>query len=122
MGVNATTSLSASLSEKKNNKRSGPSASAGGNGAYFYQEYTKGDVCDQVDVTDSAIKAGEFGEGGIERAITVRYSCNSELMVSVKEDSTCHYVIDVTVPTLCHHPLFKAPVSKTQVVKCLPIA
>ena len=117
--VNATTSTS-TLST--NHKAQGtPSPSAGGNGAYYVQEYTKGDVCDQVDVTDSAIKAGEFGEGGIERAITVRYSCNSEISVTVKEDSTCHYVIDVTVPTLCHHPLFKAPVSKRQVVKCLPV-
>ena len=118
--VNATTSTSTSTSSPSIN--SSPSASAGGNGAYYYQEYTNGDVCDQVDVTDSAMKAGEFGEGGIERAITVRYSCNSELTVFVKEDSTCHYVVDVTVPTLCHHPLFKAPVSKRQVVKCLPIA
>ncbi len=117
--VNATTSTS-TLST--NHKPQGtPSPSAGGNGAYYVQEYTKGDVCDQEDVTDSAIKAGAFGEGGIERAITVRYSCNSEISVTVKEDSTCHYVIDVTVPTLCHHPLFKAPVSKRQVVKCLPV-
>eukprot|EP00531_Pseudo-nitzschia_arenysensis_P014592 CAMPEP_0116124598 /NCGR_PEP_ID=MMETSP0329-20121206/5363_1 /TAXON_ID=697910 /ORGANISM="Pseudo-nitzschia arenysensis, Strain B593" /LENGTH=629 /DNA_ID=CAMNT_0003618583 /DNA_START=65 /DNA_END=1954 /DNA_ORIENTATION=+ len=112
-----------SENNKKNRKsQSGPSASAGGNGSYYYQEYTKGDLCDDVDVTDSAIKAGEFGEGGIERAVTVRYSCNTELTVSVKEDSTCHYIVDVTVPTLCHHPLFKAPVSKKQVVKCLPIS
>jgi len=99
-----------------------PFTNAGGNGAYYFQEYTKGDICDDVDVTDSAIKAGEFGEGGIERAITVRYACNDQMRISVKEDSTCHYVIDITVPALCHHPLFKAPVSKRQVVKCLPIS
>lgn len=117
--VNSTSSISSLSTNRK--AQGTPSSSAGGNGAYYVQEYTKGDVCDQVDVTDSAIKAGEFGEGGIERAITVRYSCNSEISVTVKEDSTCHYVIDVTIPTLCHHPLFKAPVSKTQVVKCLPV-
>ncbi len=128
--VNATSSEGSkpsNASSRENNKKnrksqSGPSATAGGNGAYYYQEYTKGDVCDDVDVTDSAIKAGEFGEGGIERAVTVRYSCNTELSVSVKEDSTCHYIVDVSVPTLCHHPLFKAPVSKMQVVKCLPLS
>mmetsp|Transcript_19550 Transcript_19550/g.40199 ORF Transcript_19550/g.40199 Transcript_19550/m.40199 type:complete len:609 (+) Transcript_19550:101-1927(+) len=126
--VNATTvegskkAFGESRNKNRRKSQSGPSASAGGNGAYYYQEYTKGDLCDDVDVTDSAIKAGEFGEGGIERAITVRYSCNTDLTVSVKEDSTCHYIVDVTVPTLCHHPLFKAPLSKRQVVKCLPIS
>jgi Glucosidase II beta subunit-like protein len=93
----------------------------GGNGAYFFQEYTKGDVCDHEDVTDSAIKAGAFGEGGIERATTVRYSCGTALDLNVKEDSTCHYIVDISVPTLCDHPLFKAPISKKQVVKCLPL-
>lgn len=129
--VNATTPTSGSKfrsplkGSNDNNKKSpksqnGPSTNAGGNGAYYFQEYTKGDVCDHEDVTDSAIKAGEFGEGGIERAITVRYSCSNDFIISVKEDSTCHYIIDVTVPTLCHHPLFRAPVSKRQVLKCLP--
>jgi hypothetical protein len=93
----------------------------GGNGAYFFQEYTKGDVCDHEDVTDSAIKAGSFGEGGIERASTIQYSCGVVLDMNVKEDSTCHYIVDISVPTLCDHPLFKAPTSKKQVVKCLPL-
>jgi hypothetical protein len=93
----------------------------GGNGAYYTQEYTKGDLCDHEDVTDSAVKAGEFGEGGIERATSVRYSCGTYLEMTVKEDSTCHYIVEITVPTLCHHPLFRAPVSKKQVVKCIPM-
>ncbi|KAG7363315.1 glucosidase II [Nitzschia inconspicua] len=93
----------------------------GGNGAYFFQEYTKGDVCDHEDVTDSAVKAGSFGEGGIERSTTVRYSCGTLLHMTVKEDSTCHYIVDISIPTLCDHPLFKAPVTKKQVVKCLPL-
>jgi hypothetical protein len=93
----------------------------GGNGAYYHQEYTRGDLCDHEDVTDSAIKAGAFGEGGIERATTVRYSCGKYLEMTVREDSTCHYIVDISVPSLCHHPLFKAPVSKKQVVKCLPL-
>lgn len=97
------------------------SSSGSGNGAYYAQEYTAGEVCDHEDVTDSAIKAGEFGEGHIERATTVRYSCGSQLGMTVKEDSTCHYIVDVTIPALCGHPFFKAPVSKRQVVKCLPV-
>jgi len=99
----------------------GASSGSRGNGAYYAQEYTSGEVCDHEDVTDSAIKAGEFGEGHIERATTVRYSCGSQLGMTVKEDSTCHYVVDVTMPVLCGHPFFKAPVSKRQVVKCLPV-
>jgi len=122
--VNATTiSGSGNLGLKPLNKKKSLmiTTRANGNGSYYYQEYTKGDVCDHEDVTDSAIKAGEFGEGGIERATTVRYSCNSKLDISVKEDSTCHYIVEISVPTLCYHPLFKAPVEKKQVVKCLPL-
>lgn len=92
-----------------------------GNGAYFVQEYTGGDVCDHTDVTDSAVKSGKVGEGHLERATTVRFFCGQELqLVSINEDSTCHYVVDVVIPDLCHHPLFKAPVPKKTVVKCLP--
>jgi hypothetical protein len=92
----------------------------GGNGAYFYQEYPNGDVCDHEDVTDSAIKAGEVGEGRVERSTTVRYGCGGSIGLIVKEDTSCHYVADVTIPALCQHPFFRAPVSKKQVVKCIP--
>eukprot|EP00980_Cylindrotheca_fusiformis_P014951 scaffold4095_cov117-Cylindrotheca_fusiformis.AAC.8 len=109
-----------------NQTKTGSSAKTGksrlGNGAYYAQEYIFGDVCDHEDVTDSAIKAGEFGEGGIERATTVKYACGKQLEMNVKEDSTCHYIVDVTIPALCGHPFFKAPVSKRQVVKCLPVS
>ena len=97
-------------------------STTGGNGAYFYQEYINGDICDNEDVTDSAIKAGEFGEGGIQRATTVHYSCGSQFGMNVKEDSTCHYIVDVTIPALCGHPLFKGPLSRRQIVKCLPVS
>lgn len=91
-------------------------------GAYFEQEYTGGDLCDHSDVTDAAIVAGNVGEGGIERATTVRYFCGDEFVITrVNEDSTCHYLIDITIPDLCEHPFFKAPVVKKQVVKCLPV-
>jgi len=91
-------------------------------GAYFVQEYTHGDVCDHSDVTDAAIKAGNVGEGGIERATTVRYFCGEKFeMRRVDEDSTCHYVVDISVPDLCEHKLFKVPVVKKQVIKCLPV-
>lgn len=114
-----TTKASSSVSNKgKSGKNSG---SPSGNGAYYVQEYISGDVCDHEDVTESAVKAGEFAKGGIERATTVRYSCGTQLEMKTKEDSTCHYVVDIVIPALCGHPFFKAPVSKQQVVKCLPI-
>jgi len=91
----------------------------GGNGAFFAQEYTGGDICDHQDVTDSAIKAGEVGEGRIERSTTVKYGCGNHIEMSVKEDTTCHYVINVNIPALCHHPLFRPPTSRKQFVKCL---
>jgi hypothetical protein len=93
----------------------------GGNGAYYYQEYTAGDTCEGPDVTEAAIKAGQVREGAVERASTVRYTCGPVMEMNVKEDSTCHYIVDVSIPALCGHPLFKAPVSKQQVVKCLPV-
>jgi hypothetical protein len=91
-----------------------------GNGAYFVQEYTRGDLCDHEDVTDSAIKAGKIAKGAIYRAATIKYSCGTKMTMTVKEDSTCHYIVDVVIPALCEHPLFQAPVFKKQVIKCLP--
>jgi hypothetical protein len=93
----------------------------GGNGAYYQQEYTLGDACLDPEATDAAIKAGQVREVAAERATTVRYSCGPVLALNVKEDSTCHYIAEVSIPALCGHPLFKAPVSKQQVVKCLPV-
>ncbi len=91
----------------------------GGSGAFFPREYTAGDICDNEDVTDSAIKAGEIGAGRIERSTTVKYGCGSQIEMTVKEDTTCHYVAYVSIPSLCHHPLFRAPTSKKQFLKCL---
>lgn len=115
--VNTTMSQTGTTIKAKG--RSGAPLAHGGNGAYFYQEYINGDVCDNEDVTDSAIRGGEVGEGLVERSTTVRYGCGSLLAMTVKEDSTCHYVADVTVPALCQHPHFRAPVSKRQVIKCI---
>jgi hypothetical protein len=95
---------------------------AGGNGAVYVQEWIHGDTCDHETVAESVIKGGNLVQGSVERSTTVRYSCGRATeLLEINEDSTCHYVIDVSVPELCHHPLFKAPVIKTQVVKCLPV-
>jgi hypothetical protein len=91
-----------------------------GEGAYVEIEYTDGDICDHPDVTDSAIVAGGASAGDVARSSSVRYSCSDTYSLTIKEDSTCHYIVDVRVPTLCNHPLFKVPVAKKQQVKCLP--
>jgi hypothetical protein len=91
-----------------------------GDGTYFEVEYTEGDVCDHSDVTASAIVAGAASAGGVARSSSIRYYCGEKYELSVKEDSTCHYIVDVKVPALCKHPLFKLPVAKKQLIKCLP--
>ena len=98
------------------------SSHAGGNGVIYKQEYKFGEVCDHEDVAMSVIKGGNILHGGVERSSTNRSMCGKRReLVDVKEDSTCHYILDVTVPELCHHELFRAEVTKTQVVKCLPV-
>ena len=93
-----------------------------GSGAYYEIEYTGGEVCDDADVTDSAIVAGSAvgANGDVERSSTVRFFCGELYDVAVHEDSTCHYIVQVKVPALCQHRLFRAPSAKKQVIKCLP--
>jgi Glucosidase II beta subunit-like protein len=97
----------------------------GGSGTYFEMEYTSGDVCDHSDVTDAAIIAGGTAGGAaggvIARASTVRFFCGKTYQLAVSEDSTCHYIVEVTIPALCNHTVFKEPIMKKQVVKCLPV-
>jgi len=93
-----------------------------GNGAHYEIEYSGGDVCDHSDVTESAIVAGGTGAvGGLERGSTVRFYCGKDFGITVSEDHTCHYIVTVLVPALCGHPLFRAPISKKQIMKCLPV-
>jgi len=89
---------------------------------YYVQEYLHGDICEGSDVVDSAIKGGKIGDGKIERSTTVRFFCgNQKAIMKVNEDSTCHYVMDISVPELCIHKYFEIPRIQTQVVKCLPV-
>ncbi len=111
--VNATTARSGGTS--------GGNAWGEGSGAYYEIEYTGGDVCDHADVTDSAIVAGSAvgASGGVKRSSSVRFYCGEMYDVAVHEDSTCHYIVQVKVPALCQHRLFRAPSAKKQVIKCL---
>jgi len=97
-----------------------PDGGKGTVAAYFSQEYLNGDICDNdADVTDAAIKAGTARREHTKRASSVRFACGPSFMIYVNEDHTCHYIVDVTVPALCHHPAFKIPVAKKRIVKCL---
>lgn len=110
------------MSPQRQQQQSSSSSHAGGNGAMYKQEYKFGEVCDHEDVAMSVIKGGNVLHGSVERSSTVRFMCGKRReLVDVKEDSTCHYLLDVTVPELCNHELFRAEVTKTQVVKCLPV-
>jgi hypothetical protein len=86
----------------------------GGNGAYFEQEYTDGEICVLKETSDHEFEA-------IERSSSVRFSCNHVFSVEVREDSTCHYIVEVTAPPLCDHPLFKPPIRRKRVEKGLPV-
>eukprot|EP00594_Rhizosolenia_setigera_P019830 CAMPEP_0178977420 /NCGR_PEP_ID=MMETSP0789-20121207/24482_1 /TAXON_ID=3005 /ORGANISM="Rhizosolenia setigera, Strain CCMP 1694" /LENGTH=294 /DNA_ID=CAMNT_0020666823 /DNA_START=244 /DNA_END=1128 /DNA_ORIENTATION=- len=92
------------------------------NGAFFVQEYAHGHICEDTDVTEAAIKGGNVVDGAIERSTTMRFYCGETLKISsMNEDTTCHYIFDISVPELCFHPLFQAESVKKQVVKCLPV-
>ncbi len=93
-----------------------------GNGAIYVQEYAHGEVCNHKDVADAVVKGKNVERGGVERSSTVRFSCGNRLeLVKVEEDRTCHYVLDVTVPELRGHRLFRAKATRMQVVKRLPV-
>jgi hypothetical protein len=120
--VNATSTTSSTSTTSTTTNTAVGTSWGEGNGAYYQVEYTGGDTCDTSDVTDSAIVAGTAGKTTmLRRAASVRYHCGSAFDVQVGEDSTCHYIVDVKVPGLCRHPLFRAPISKRQIMKCLPV-
>ncbi|EED91035.1 predicted protein, partial [Thalassiosira pseudonana CCMP1335] len=59
-------------------------------GPIIKQTFDHGDMCDEV---------------GSPRQISVELSCAKQWeLMDIKEDSTCHYLIDVGVPELCQHP------------------
>ena len=89
--------------------------------SYYYEEYIGGDLCDLDEIAAENGGVGGGAGGKIARAATVKYKCGKTLQMKVKEDSTCHYVVDVDVPELCHHPIFQQPVLKTPFLRCLPV-
>jgi len=89
----------------------------GGNGSYLEVEYPKGELC----LLEDAKASDTSRETNMERSVSVRYSCALDFSVSVQEDSTCHYVAEITLPPLCRHPLFRPLVQKQRSIKCLPI-
>ncbi|KAJ1459226.1 hypothetical protein M885DRAFT_613746 [Pelagophyceae sp. CCMP2097] len=72
-------------------------------GARVDAEYGGGTACDVSD-------------GDARRGTTVRFICGeSDALVSVVEDRTCHYVFTVTCAALCKHPAFVSKVKKRAV-------
>jgi len=118
-----------SNNKENKNKQQGSSTfyksnANGGITPAFIQEYPNGDICTHPDVIDAAVKGGTLTtEGsGVQRSTTARFTCGPKFeLVNVEEDSTCHYLFDITVPDLCNHPLFRPAVLESRVLKCLPV-
>jgi len=82
---------------------------------YYTLDLGEGDVCDGDDIK---------GKKGIQRSAVVRFGCGDTFeLLSVQEDSTCHYILDVVVQDLCDHKLFTEEIVEEdeQIVKCLPV-
>lgn len=87
--------------------------------SHYSQEYGGGDFCD-VKNTRVFLQNGYFQEKRLRRSTTVRFFCgNSKDITRVNEDSSCHYIIDITVPELCSHKYFRVPELSTQIIKCV---
>jgi len=87
---------------------------------YYEMEYKRGDTCAHTDEDESTL-TNSFPEG-IDRATAVRFSCGEKYeLLNINEDSTCHYIMEITVPDLCNHPSFHVEVKEepVYVVKCL---
>ena len=83
----------------------------------YVEDYTLGTLCGGDNVDNISPHAG------IERSSQIRYYCGKKLgLIDVQEDRTCHYIVYVSIPALCHHPLFQMEkqTSVGQVTKCLP--
>ncbi|KAL0033988.1 hypothetical protein WJX79_001529 [Trebouxia sp. C0005] len=86
------------------------SVSEANSGKYVKQLYTHGDACDLT---------------GQTRQTEVRYSCGEggqEAILSIKEPSTCHYVLTVAVPGLCQMPSFRQEAEPVTQIVCKAIA
>merc|ERR1719401_1251842 len=88
---------------------------------YYELEYPNGEQC--LHKEDAGSTTGDFPEG-LERSTTIRFSCGKRYeILSVNEDSTCHYKMEVSVPDLCLHPKFHVEKTKQKHydIKCLPV-
>lgn len=78
-------------------------------GQYVKQTYLHGDACDLT---------------GSTRQTEVRYTCGEggqEAIVSMKEPSTCHYMLTVAVPGLCQLPTFHQEAEPITHITCKPV-
>lgn len=77
---------------------------------YYSQRYFDGTECDLT---------------GVRRSTEVRYTCGNaqvaSTIVDVKEPSSCTYLITVTTPLLCKHPVFKPKRETVLTIPCFPV-
>eukprot|EP00873_Tetraselmis_striata_P016506 jgi/Tetstr1/436770/TSEL_025550.t1 len=77
--------------------------------AYFAQRYGSGTPCDLT---------------GTPRETEVRYVCSADsanVVSSIKEPSTCSYVLTFQTPLLCKHPAFRKKVVAATPIYCNPL-
>ena len=75
----------------------------------FAEEYSDGAVCEVT---------------GKPRSTTVHFVCRGgtatrSKILSVKEDASCHYLLELHTPHLCVHPLFFESVEESLTIQCV---
>eukprot|EP01118_Nematostelium_gracile_P006749 TRINITY_DN2176_c0_g1_i3.p1 TRINITY_DN2176_c0_g1~~TRINITY_DN2176_c0_g1_i3.p1 ORF type:complete len:232 (-),score=33.72 TRINITY_DN2176_c0_g1_i3:382-1077(-) len=74
---------------------------------YYSEIYEDGSVCDV---------------NGVKRKTELRFVCDKDAIVSsiteLIEPSSCKYLIVISTPLLCHHPLYRPKKERQQTIKC----
>ena len=62
---------------------------------------------------------------GTPRKVELQVKCGVETLntvTSIKERSTCEYIVELKSPLICGHPLFVHSESPAEDIDCFPIA
>ena len=83
------------------------SADVSGATPYVAHRYTGGDACELT---------------GQARSVEVRFTCArgaaDTLLTSIREPSSCAYVVTIATPRLCKHPGFQAAPREAALIQC----
>ena len=78
-----------------------------GNQKYVSHHFSSGDLCELTEE---------------ERSAEVRYFCSDTaqdtVVSSIRESSTCNYMLTIKTPVLCKHPAFREPPPKVKSIMC----